>query len=147
VENDALSALFGSSVAMGSTTSDEAAARALADAFAPQHFDDRDTPDSLFATPAASLTPATATPVFTPAFDSPMHTPVSSSSASDAAITTSADLSSDFSFDRFFPDPAAPHTPKDAGAAAPPAADAPPAPSATDDLAQFSAWLKGLGNA
>jgi hypothetical protein len=59
-----------------------------------------------------------------------------------------------FSFDRFFPDPAtavpstratpsqtpvAPVPPPTSGADIPPA-------TVSDDLAQFSAWLKGLGN-
>ncbi|MBY0489775.1 MAG: tetratricopeptide repeat protein [Gemmatimonadaceae bacterium] len=59
-----------------------------------------------------------------------------------------------FSFDRFFPDPATTQTvsPSTASAAPTPAAPGTPTSSpaaeskAADDLAQFSAWLKGLGN-
>jgi len=57
-----------------------------------------------------------------------------------------------FSFDRFFPDPATSASPQHTPAHSPsntpasePAREV-AAPTVSDDLAQFSAWLKGLGN-
>ncbi len=58
-------------------------------------------------------------------------------SAVSASVLT-ADLGEAFAFDRFFPDPAV-----GTGHAAP--ATAANNPTAGDDLAEFSAWLKGLG--
>jgi tetratricopeptide (TPR) repeat protein len=79
----------------------------------------------------------------------PWHsgTPVASASVPDAAADA-------FSFDRFFPDPATGSFPPVAerGEASANASQVTPAsttpvrpPAVSDDLAQFSAWLKGLG--
>ncbi len=78
-------------------------------------------------------------------------TPVASSAAVQPAAATGAG----FSFDRFFPDPATsaqPASPHVASDASTPVVSGTPTSSpaaegkAADDLAQFSAWLKGLGN-
>jgi len=63
-----------------------------------------------------------------------------------------SDASGPFSFDRFFTDPATASSPQPMPAHSPsrtpatePAREVPP-PTVGDDLAQFSAWFKGLGN-
>lgn len=120
--------------------SDDQAARALADAFAPIDLESDAGAGvpfdvSMLSGPGRAETPArSATPL-----------------VSEAVSETAADP---FSFDRFFPDPAtaAPSTratPTQTPVAPVPTptsgADIPPA-TVSDDLAQFSAWLKGLGN-
>lgn len=71
----------------------------------------------------------------------------------DASDANPAGASSGFSFDRFFPDPAMSRP--SSGSNTPVSPTATPSTSASaaegegktaDDLAQFSAWLKGLGN-
>ncbi len=132
-----LASIFGGEAA----AHDDLAARALADAFAP--IDDQtdfagDVPfeEAMFGTPARSATPMRSA------------TPVVNAAIADA--TTGP-----FSFDRFFPDPAtaSPITSaSDAGNGADVARPTPGTaaevtpPTVSDDLAQFSAWLKGLGN-
>lgn len=72
----------------------------------------------------------------------------------DASAATSSATGASFSFDRFFPDPATTATaasPTTSAAPTPPVAGTPASSpavesKAADDLAQFSAWLKGLGN-
>lgn len=137
--DDGLASLFGSSTSQ----SDDVAARALADAFSPHPIEDATDTDSFFAaSDVSSGTPARGTPARgTPAYGAVAEGAVAhGSDTQDAASTESA--SGAFSFDRFFPDPA---TQQAAADAAPERSAAPSA--ATDDLAQFSAWLKGLGNA
>ncbi len=119
---DGLSALFGFAAA----PKDDAAARSLADAFAPisaANMADGATLD---------LSSASSTPLSTPAVAA--ATPTYGGAAVSAAPETPHDA---FSFDRFFPDPAA------TSSISTPAV--PMAPPAGDDLAEFSAWLKGLG--
>lgn len=136
--DESLDALFGHQGASG----DDHAAEALAQAFAPV---DANTPlgQGLFESPAGRApTPAfgttrQSTPVRAP-------TPVAPMTATPHATTSApTPAAGEFSFDRFFPDPAV-----DAAHQAPatPSAESAPAPKAGDDLAQFSAWLKGLGN-
>ena len=121
VENssEGLAALFGNDA----SAQDDAAARSLADAFAPM------SPGELDAGEGLDFDFARATPAFTasvaPPPPSPRITPV---------------MNAGFSFDRFFPDPATQQpTP-------PPASIVLPDAPVTEDLAQFSSWLKGLGN-
>ena len=153
--DDTLTSLFG---AASAEPQDDMAARALADAFASRDVESAvvaDTlADSLFdaSTAARIPTPAygtvrTPTPLRnTPLHNTPLHnTPVAEATAEYAAESSSGHVSGDVSFDRFFPDPA---TQAPAGETpSTDASNAPNGPSATDDLAQFSAWLKGLGNA
>lgn len=126
---EGLSSLFGEHDAAGA--GDDAAARALADAFAPISEADAASGAMLDFGENNSDTGDLQPPV-----------PVSQSErpATNAGVTNAG-----FSFDRFFPDPATQAAPP-ADPAAPPVA-APPvaAPPVGDDLAQFSAWLKGLG--
>lgn len=140
---DGLASLFGND----SSHTEDAAARALADAFAPVSDDDYGEPSTLEfelnrSTPAYShlVTPSDAQPAVsstpTPSYGQ-THTPASSNEG--------------FSFDRFFPDPASRHgTPASsspATSASPTPVDSSPAamdPPVADDLAQFSQWLKGL---
>jgi hypothetical protein len=120
---------------------DDLAARALADAFAPfdgsRHFGGHlPFEDAMLGGAARPVTPLrSVTPIATAALSDP---------------------GGPFSFDRFFPDPATsslpPHTPANspshtpAREAAREAAREVTPPTVSDDLAQFSAWLKGLGN-
>jgi hypothetical protein len=70
----------------------------------------------------------------TPAYGTPRQSP---------PVAPIAEQGGEFSFDRFFPDPAA------TGQQLPTSGEqsaVESAPRAGDDLAQFSAWLKGLGN-
>lgn len=131
--DDALASLFGNVA----TAEDHLAARALAEAFSPSDAAESIAGDTLFdemslltPTPAyghvRTATPALATPV-----------------------TGSLDERS--AFDRFFPDPAISNRPGEPDI--PPSLPLPEAPNASDsnpgtaeDLAQFSAWLKGLDN-
>jgi tetratricopeptide (TPR) repeat protein len=127
---DGLSNLFGSALP---TTPDELAARALADAFGPV----QDSGESLFDVPPSTTQPL---PLggFTPRSNPAVHAGVGSTA--DAAPRTGP---VDYSFDRFFPDPATPGG--STGATVPPSASSAQPPN--EDLAQFSAWLKGLNNA
>jgi hypothetical protein len=134
---DGLATLFGNDPSMH----DDAAARALADAFAPVSAQEIEASSSFdfgvrHETPAFSsaVTPPRASPV-------PPATETSGfSAARGPSITPVTGSNAGFSFDRFFPDPAMRRVT--------PAPSAPAIPDApvTDDLAQFSAWLKGLGN-
>jgi hypothetical protein len=130
----------------GVTTSahDDAAARALADAFAPV------SPDALQGGDALDFEYARSTPAFSPAMtgsrtpaQTPSYTPPTveaPASFTSPAAPASESANAGFAFDKFFPDPAIRRgTP---AAASPSVSEAP----VTDDLAQFSAWLKGLGN-
>ena len=82
-----------------------------------------------------------------------LQSPTPMRSATPIATAAVADApGGPFSFDRFFPDPATAgsplHTPSHSPSNTPaiaPARDVAP-PTVSDDLAQFSAWLKGLGN-
>ena len=139
---EGLASLFGGDTPMH----DDLAARALADAFAPIHetapfggelpFD-----EAMLGGASRSPTPMRAA------------TPIATAAVSELT-------GGPFSFDRFFPDPATSaspqhtpaHSPSNTPAHSPsntPASEsarevAPP--TVSDDLAQFSAWLKGLGN-
>ncbi|MEP6766235.1 MAG: tetratricopeptide repeat protein [Gemmatimonadaceae bacterium] len=132
--SDGLSSLFGTAQP---TSPDELAARALADAFGPV----QDSGESLFdfssvptpTTPLRALTPRSNTPLHVPAMASIEHRPAQSQNA-------------DYSFDRFFPDPAVAERPAQATTMAS-NSDSESSPPANEDLAQFSAWLKGLNNA
>jgi len=157
-ELEGLSALFGDEE--GSPVSDDAAARALADAFAPMS-DLDSTSDGFLGFIDGDGT------------DSDPQTSRGSSTAEEASFGVTGETfagdpspgqveqsNAGFSFDRFFPDPARPSSsaplPSEDSAAEgstdaqphvtppPPPPDDPQAP-AGDDLAQFSAWLKGLG--
>ncbi len=128
---EGLSSLFGTTAP---ATTDELAARALADAFGPV----QDSGESLFD-PAPTPTPAIAMRSLTPR----ANNTVQQSSATD--YRSDRQPSADYSFDKFFPDPAmagreAPRWPAP-GASAPSSAH-----PVNEDLAQFSAWLKGLNN-
>ncbi|QJR34862.1 tetratricopeptide repeat protein [Gemmatimonas groenlandica] len=129
---DGLASLFGGDAPLH----DDLAARALADAFAPideiSHFGgELPFEEAMLGGTARMATPLrSATPIAT------------------AAVP---DAGGPFSFDRFFPDPATSptlHTP--APSPSQPSTREPtpdtPSPKVSDDLAQFSAWLKGLGN-
>jgi len=126
-EPEGLALLFGADAG----AQEDGAARALADAFAPVSPEDLESGTTLDFEYARSTTPA-----FTPA----MTTNEPAVSPSPVSGITPADANAGFAFDKFFPDPAVRRgTPAAPGPATP---DAP----VTDDLAQFSAWLKGLGN-
>ncbi|MDQ6611281.1 MAG: hypothetical protein M3Y64_02520, partial [Gemmatimonadota bacterium] len=132
--SDGLSSLFGTTQP---TSPDELAARALADAFGPV----QDTGESLFDLSSASApTPLRA---FTPRSVTAVHTPAAMPASDSRPAQPST---SDYSFDRFFPDPAV-ATQLAQSSAITPTLDAASAPPANEDLAQFSAWLKGLNNA
>lgn len=135
---DALSSLFGTASA---ESQDDLAARALADAFAPPDGTQALVPDSLFDAPhgvadehplqGATAYASAPVPPFAPGHEQ-------------------GTVSAPGSFDRFFPDPAIRSASANAAADQnTPSAEAPKASSgqaATEDLAQFSAWLKGLEN-
>ncbi len=132
--SEGLAALFGGAEA---PEHDDRAARALADAFAPMD----ETTQVGGASPFEEVMLGGVTRVPTPIRPA---TPIASAAVRDSG--------GPFSFDRFFPDPAsaaaepqppAP-TPSETLASAP--APDPVPPTVSDDLAQFSAWLKGLGN-
>ena len=130
---DGLASLFGGDAAMH----EDLAARALADAFAPLDEGNQFGGELPFEEAMLGGAVRAATPLRS-------ATPIATAAASDA--------SGPFSFDRFFPDPATAsspqHTPVHSPSHTPatePAPEVPP-PTVSDDLAQFSAWLKGLGN-
>lgn len=129
---DGLASLFGGEAPV----QDDLAARALAEAFAPideiSHFGG----ELPFEEAMLGGSARTATPMRS-------ATPIATAAVSDAG--------GPFSFDRFFPDPATtptPLTPSPSSVQATSREPAPetPSPTVSDDLAQFSAWLKGLGN-
>jgi hypothetical protein len=144
--DESLASLFGTPT----VPDDDDAAHTLANAFAPQPMEVEFPVGSLFG---GSDAPRAVTPAYGAARPVPPARPATPLST---ARTESA--SSDFSFDRFFPDPAQPrgHTQDgatafggegtSAAATAPASPSTPGAPAAGDDLAQFSRWLKGLGN-
>ncbi len=119
--SNGLSALFGDAP---TGAGDDAAARALADAFAPIDESDSAGIFDFGDTESDRATRASGS--------------VAAIRHSDTATTPTGPA---FSFDRFFPDPAAAATaPSDQGSTPPPNAPV------GEDLAQFSAWLKGLGS-
>jgi tetratricopeptide (TPR) repeat protein len=131
---DDLSSLFGRS----GDQRDDSAARALADAFAPIGADamaDGATMDFGVGVGRSR------TPLPSPVSTVERAPSQASTNASGGAAPAAATGSTSFSFDRFFPDPASRSTANPAKVE--PASS--PAP-ASDDLAEFSAWLKGLGN-
>lgn len=130
---DGLASLFGGGE---SVATDDTAARAFADAFAPMpeasanataflDFDQRD------AAPAAAAVQRRA--------------PTPRSAEAQLATPTSGSANAGFSFDRFFPDPAIRNAPPASTTPAGDKSTAEPPTPVGDDLAQFSAWLKGLG--
>ncbi len=126
---EGLASLFGGHAPMN----DDRAARALADAFAP--IAEIDPLGAALQFEEAMLGGAgrTATPMRA-------ATPIATAAVSEGG--------GPFSFDRFFPDPATSPPPAPAASRTPasePSREVPP-PTVSDDLAQFSAWLKGLGN-
>lgn len=124
--NDGLSSLFGTTTP---ASTDELAARALADAFGPV----QDSGESLFE-PAATPTPVLPLRALTPRSNAAVGGALS-------AQSTSRTGTPEYSFDRFFPDPAI------AGNALHSGTSTPASQTVNEDLAQFSAWLKGLNNA
>jgi hypothetical protein len=134
---EGLAALFGAET----DHQDDAAARALAEAFAPV------TAGELASGAALDFEFARTTPAFTSPVVAQQPTPVRSATpVSFAPVvaprpTMPGGGNAGFSFDKFFPDPAIPR-----GTPARPS-DAISPPPVTEDLAQFSEWLKGLGNA
>ena len=142
---EGLSSLFGTDTSLN----EDAAARALADAFAPVSARDLESGTTLdfeFArsTPefVRSITPvmATSMPIIPTLAQVPSMRPRSMTPAAPSSSVPSGGGNAGFSFDKFFPDPA---NRRGTPAAPSPALSEPPV---TDDLAQFSAWLKGLGN-
>ena len=139
VAEESLAALFGTE----SRGNDDFAAQSLADAFAPLPLDSA--PAEGFTTTFLGAPDVPRTP--TPAYGAvrqptPMSVPPVTPAGTDAG--------QEFSFDRFFPDPASQAGAASAGgaaggAAAPSDQTAAGEPSPGEDLAQFSAWLKGLG--
>lgn len=161
--HDSLAALFGSAPA----SEDDFAARALAEAFTPVPLDTPSLGAFELAFFGESDAPRVPTPVYgamrqpTPAapsetLASPAASPTPRSAravpTTPGATPPAQSAAGDFSFDRFFPDPA--NTPTSvptpaAGASSVPqtgSGESSGAGSASEDLAQFSAWLKGLGN-
>lgn len=138
---DSLASLFGTE----SPLHDDDAARSLAEAFAPQPMESG--PVDGFTTAFLGASDGPRTP--TPAYGAVRHpTP----SAVPPVPPGRAEAGGEFSFDRFFPDPAVQAASQSAGRPQPDAAPSSPvgdtAPvesSPGDDLAEFSAWLKGLG--
>ncbi len=134
--SEGLASLFGTDA----STHDDVAARALADAFAPIPDEELAAGTALdfsFATPTPDFTSAIAPR--TPSASMEMQQPVHSPRESVARRTTPPSGNAGFAFDKFFPDPAARRvTP-------PESTPVPPATPVADDLAQFSSWLKGLG--
>jgi len=131
---DGLASLFGTSQP---TTTDELAARALAEAFGPV----QDSGESLFdpvpmpapAVPLRALTPRHNTAGYPPVQTNPDH-------RSDPPPAAA------YSFDKFFPDPALTH--RGAPVVHSSVSGAPDSSQpVNEDLAQFSAWLKGLNTA
>jgi hypothetical protein len=126
-----LSTLFGGA----HEQNEDSAARALADAFAPIGAAEMADGSSMDFGPGGGSERTLSTPAarasHTPP-QGPVNVPGGIAPAPPAGNST-------FSFDRFFPDPARRATP------AAPTTNASPSP-ASDDLAEFSAWLKGLGN-
>ena len=158
---DSLADLFG----VDAPTPDDQAAQALAQAFAPEEVDRAAVADgfsaAFFGGQPREATPAYGavrqpTPVRAPTPVVP--TPVAPTPVAPRAVAPSAtEPAGEFSFDRFFPDPAV--NVQGAGSSTPAAPmptaggtpegttpESPASPGVTDDLAQFSAWLKGLGN-
>jgi hypothetical protein len=131
---EGLSSLFGSALP---TTPDELAARALADAFGPV----QDSGESLFDLPE-SAAPVAPLRSFTPLSTASIHV----GAGANAEQRGERPASQDYSFDRFFPDPAMTSNTA-ASASTFPLHSAGPTPPPSEDLAQFSAWLKGLNNA
>lgn len=132
--SDGLSSLFGTTQP---ASPDELAARALADAFGPV----QDAGESLFDL-SSTPTPSLPLRALTPRSVTPLHASAAMSAAENRAAQQP---NADYSFDRFFPDPAVATRAMPSGTIAP-ASDSESSPPANEDLAQFSAWLKGLNN-
>ena len=130
--SEGLSSLFGTALP---ASTDELAARALADAFGPV----QDSGESLFD-PAPPKTPAMPMRSLTPRANSIVQPRPAVESRGDRQP------SADYSFDKFFPDPAlaAREVQSSPTTVAPTSSSVQPV---NEDLAQFSAWLKGLNNA
>ena len=141
VADESLASLFGAE----SPLHDDAAARTLADAFAPQPMGNA--PADGFTTAFLGVSDGPRTP--TPAYGAVRQpTPI----AVPPVPPGRAEAGDEFSFDRFFPDPAVQGGSPSAGGAmanptaTPPVGGSTPVESSPgDDLAEFSAWLKGLG--
>jgi hypothetical protein len=136
---DGLAALFGAGPAIPAAA-DDTAARAFADAFAPMSDNNASAVSFLdFDAPSAESDAAMRS--------GPRHTPAPGTVDAQATTRTPERANAGFSFDRFFPDPATRQAPPPAAAGLPteiPGASEEAAPLG-EDLAQFSAWLKGLG--
>ncbi|MCC6243581.1 MAG: tetratricopeptide repeat protein [Gemmatimonadaceae bacterium] len=145
---EGLAALFGNEAA----TQDDIAARALADAFAPVSAEELEAGSALDFEFARQTTPSYTTAIPSgsksmapiPATTSPtpraMTPAIGASAVNMAPPVTTPSSNAGFAFDKFFPDPAARRgTPMATTPVVPP-------PAVTDDLAQFSQWLKGLGH-
>ena len=123
---DGLAGLFGT---VSLDASDDYAARAFADAFAPMDEvpPGATLPGSAFVARTKGESREVVSSMPTPSHAAQQETP-----------------NSGFSFDRFFPDPATvsntPATPADAARES----NTPPAAQVGEDLAEFAAWLKGL---
>lgn len=147
-QDDSLASLFGDEAPASASSPDEIAARQLASAFDPESPDVGSLSDSFFAGAAGHREP-------TPALGTVRQpTPIRGMTAAPTPAVPTPEVpqppasgaTGEFSFDRFFPDPAR-QTPAASGTdSSAPGTQAPSAPPAADDLAQFSAWLKGLGN-
>lgn len=154
-----LEALFGKDAG----PDDDSAARALADAFRPVgSHNDAATPFGLdFTSQSAALSEqgpdlyAGAAGIGSGSRGGSVEGASHGSTPVGSRAAPPAEQSNDFSFDRFFPD-SAPRSAPTTDATASVASAAQPAPSgsasddsatssARDDLAHFSAWLKGLG--
>jgi hypothetical protein len=141
VADESLASLFGAE----SPLHDDSAARTLADAFAPHPLDND--PADGFTTAFLGVPDGPRTP--TPAYGAVRQpTPI----AVPPVPPGRAEVGDEFSFDRFFPDPAVQAGSSAAGGAVPNSTATPPVGGSTpvesspsDDLAEFSAWLKGLG--
>lgn len=155
-DDHGLSSLFGSAA----DTEDDGAARMLAQAFrVPENLSLGDGESSLLT---VSPTPASGAAAQDPrsswAAPSASGTSATATSGNYAAnrsgnVAAGSESNDHISFDRFFPDAALKSAPE--GSRTPESADsdvtasASPhqsTPATADDLAQFSAWLKGLGN-
>lgn len=134
---EGLSSLFGTAVP---ATTDELAARALADAFGPV----QDSGESLFD-PAPTPTPALPMRSLTPRSTTPVYTPAIADARADKQ-NSDRQPAADYSFDRFFPDPAMAAREGQSVQTSSSSATSSSQP-VNEDLAQFSAWLKGLNNA
>jgi hypothetical protein len=140
VPADSLAGLFG---AADEDRSDDYAARAFADAFAPM-----DEPPFGASHDTPAFVSRSVTAPSNPVIPAPS---ANQGDATNAQQAPAARQASGFSFDRFFPDPATVSPSSSAtpgtGAKTPspsPASNQAQSPPVSDDLAEFAAWLKGL---